>query len=162
MITIRQATSDDAPAIEALTREQISEKSEPFDPKRFQWGMLRRLYDPVQKNGFLVAIYEDTEPDEYLRGMVGIIFAELRVDPFGQSEAFIKQLYVKNDFRNQGIGQKLLNKLINHLEKIDIHTIQAYISSERENIFKMYQQLNFKKKYSIMELNLKEQEPEKK
>ena len=158
MIIIRQATSDDAPAIEALTREQMSAKSEAFDPKRFQWGMLRRLYDPVQKNGFLVAEYKDKESVESLSGMVGIIFSELRVDPFGQSEAFIKQLYVRSDFRNQGIGQKLLTKMIHHLKEIDIHSIQAYITSDRENIFKMYQQLNFKKKYSIMELNLKEGE----
>ena len=81
MINIRQATSDDGPAIEALTREQMSIKSEPFDPKRFQWGMLRRLYDPVQKNGFLVAEYVDSDSTRLNATDAQLVIGPLTIDP---------------------------------------------------------------------------------
>ena len=154
-IRSRLATFEDAVAIEKLTRQQISEKSEPFDQKRFEWGMLRRLFDPLQKKGFMIA--EEIEKDsKKTRGeLVGIIFAELRVDPFGRSEAYIKQLYVKEQFRNRGIGHKLLAKMIAHLKELDIHIIQAYVLPGSDNIFRMLSDLEFQNKFIIMELNLK-------
>lgn len=149
MIKIRLACPEDADRIETITREQIAEKHEIFDEKRFEWGMLRRLYDPLQRNGFFIA-------ENQTNDVVGISFAELRVDPFGESEAYIKQLFVKKTYRNKGIGKQLLTHIITHLKQMEIQKIQAFLSMDYNELTQMYKNLNFKEKFKIFELSLKE------
>ena len=53
MVNIRIAEPEDGDAIELLTRLLIGERKETFDPKRFEWGILRRIMDPFQRQGYL-------------------------------------------------------------------------------------------------------------
>ncbi len=157
MINIRLARPADVEEIEIIIRNQLSYRNEPFDSKRFDWGMIRRINDPLQRHGFFVAEEsENIEKESTIilqTKIIGIIFAELRVDPFGRSKAFIKQLLLPEKYHNMNIGQKMLTKLVDHLKEMDIQILQAFITPENENIFQMYSSLNFNKKYTIMELN---------
>ena len=74
-------------ALEDFTRQLVVGLGQKFDSKRFDWGISRRLYDPLQRRGILIAIDEDTDDP------VGMIIAELRIDPFGMSEGYIKQFF---------------------------------------------------------------------
>jgi len=87
---LRMVLPSDKGEIERLTRNLIKEKenNEPFDEKRFDWGILRRIFDPLQRRGTYVAV------DNKTGKLAGMIFSELRVDPFGTSEAYIKQIHV--------------------------------------------------------------------
>jgi GNAT superfamily N-acetyltransferase len=82
-----------------------------FDPKRFDWGIRRRLFDPLQRHGILIAVDEDSND------VIGMIIAELRIDPFGSSEGYIKQFFLKEQYRKKGVGSLLLEKALEHLKK---------------------------------------------
>ncbi|MHA1474244.1 MAG: hypothetical protein ACTSQ5_03565, partial [Promethearchaeota archaeon] len=78
MLKIRNATPEDRNQIEMLTRLLVSERKETFDEKRFEWGLLRRLFDPLQRQGTFVAEIEDNTGK--IEELIGMIFSELRVD----------------------------------------------------------------------------------
>ena len=160
MINIRIATTEDRDAIELLTRLLVSDRNEVFDPKRFEWGLLRRLFDPLQRHGIFIA-EEIEDSGEPIKKTIGMIFSELRVDPFGYSEGYIKQFYVRPQNRNKGIGTKLLHAVINHLKKLDVQIIKVNVKPGAEETFRMYSQLDFQTKYTCMQLNLKDNNGEK-
>jgi len=41
-----------------FTKQLVEGLGQKFDPKRFDWGIQRRLYDPLQRHGILIAINE--------------------------------------------------------------------------------------------------------
>ncbi|MFW9880560.1 MAG: GNAT family N-acetyltransferase [Candidatus Thorarchaeota archaeon] len=82
-----------------LTKQLVEGLGQDFDPKRFDWGIRRRLYDPLQRHGILIAIDESSDD------IVGMIIAELRIDPFGKSEGYIKQFFLKEAYRSKGVGR---------------------------------------------------------
>lgn len=147
-VNIRVATPEDNTALRALMKELVATLDEEFVEKRFEWGIQRRLYDPLQKHGIFIA--EDVDADNR---PVGMIFAELRVDPFGRSEGYIKQLVVTGEYRHQGIGDMLLQEAIDHFKKIRVEKVLINL---KRNIAKsaeiLYNKYNFKEKYSVMEL----------
>ena len=95
-----------------LTKQLVEGLGQKFDPKRFDWGIRRRLFDPLQRHGILIAIDESSDK------IMGMIIAELRIDPFGLSEGYIKQFFLKDEYRGKGYGQILLQKALDHLKKI--------------------------------------------
>jgi ribosomal protein S18 acetylase RimI-like enzyme len=159
MVEIRNAVPDDRDAIELLTRLLLTDRKEKFDPKRFEWGILRRLYDPVQRHGIFIA--EDIDPQHKHKKVVGMIVAEIRVDPFGFSEGYIKQFFVRADYRKIGIGHSLLEAVIGHFKQMDIQKVKVNVKSNATEAFQVYSQQNFHTKYTVMELELKPKPEEK-
>ena len=96
MIRIDIATPDEIESLRELTRKLVEGLGQNFDHKRFDWGISRRIYDELQRHGILIAVDED-EDDE----VVGMIVAELRIDPFGSSEGYIKQVFLKESYRGK-------------------------------------------------------------
>jgi hypothetical protein len=152
MLKIRNATPEDRNQIEMLTRLLVSERKETFDEKRFEWGLLRRLFDPLQRQGTFVAeIDEITGKTEEL---IGMIFSELRVDPFGNSEGHIKEIYLRPKHRTDENLEALLNAVIDKLKNMDFQVIKVTLKPEDEQSSKIYSMLNLKEKYSVLELRL--------
>ena len=58
-ITIRHAELEDLPTVRTLMIQLYEHYGTPFNEKRFEWGIKRRLTDRLQKEGILVA--EDAE-----------------------------------------------------------------------------------------------------
>ncbi|MFX1408810.1 MAG: GNAT family N-acetyltransferase [Promethearchaeota archaeon] len=131
-----------------LTKHLVEELGEKFDPKRFDWGIRRRLYDPLQRHGILIAI------DEEENKVAGMIIAELRIDPFGTSEGYIKQFFLKEDYRGKGYGRKLLEKALEHLKKIKVEKVKVNIREEAKKASDLYKSMDFKKVFEVLELNL--------
>ncbi len=136
-----------------LTKKLVEDLDQKFDPKRFDWGIRRRIFDPLQRHGMLMAIDEDTEI------VVGMIIAELRIDPFGTSEGYIKQFFLKEEYRRKGYGNLLLKKALEHLKKIKVEKIRVNIKGQAINATKLYEKMNFKKVYEVLELDLAEENP---
>lgn len=153
MVEIRNAIPDDRDAIELLTRLLLSERDETFESKRFEWGILRRLYDPVQRHGIFVA--EELDEQYQHKKIVGMIVAEIRVDPFGFSEGYIKQFFVRPDYRKKGHGALLLQTAIEHFKEMNIEKVKVNVKTTAQDAFLLYSHQNFKSKYTVMELNLK-------
>lgn len=149
---IRIATPDDADSIELLTRLLLSERKESFEMRRFEWGILRRLADPFQRNGIYLAEIE--EGAEKQKKVVGMIFSELRIDPMGQSEGYVKQFYVRPKYRRQGIGSGLFDAVIGHLKSMRVQVVKVNVKQGLEETFKKYAKYEFKPKYTVMQFDL--------
>ena len=156
---IRIATPDDKADLEKLTRELVKEKGEEFIEKRFEWGLLRRIYDPLQRHGVFVAVDKSTNK------IVGMIFAELRIDPFGSSEGYIKQLHITTEFRRKSLGTRLIEIAVDHLNKINVQKVKVNIpqnAGNTETVMKLFNTFKFKPKYTVMEMDLSTVNPIKK
>lgn len=147
-IKIDIASPDNIDDLEELTRLLVEGLDQEFEPKRFDWGIRRRLFDPLQRHGILIAI------DEVKDEVIGMIIAELRVDPFGKSEGYIKQFFLKKDYRGKGIGHRLLKDALEHLKKIKVEKVKVNIRQEAKNAEKLYKKMDFEKKYEVLEKEL--------
>lgn len=149
-IKVNVASPDHIEILKELTQQLVEGLGQEFDPKRFDWGIRRRLYDPLQRHGILLAIDEDSDE------IIGMIIAELRIDPFGSSEGYIKQFFLKEPYRKKGVGSLLLEKALEHLKKIKVERIRVNIKEKAVEASKLYEKMNFKKVYEVLELNLTE------
>ena len=149
-IKVMVASPEHIEDLRELTKQLVEGLGQKFDPKRFDWGIRRRLYDPLQRHGILIAIDEDEN------NTFGMIIAELRIDPFGSSEGYIKQFFLKETYRRKGVGRLLLQKALEHLKKIKVEKIRVNIKEKALDASKLYEKLNFKKVYEVLELDLTE------
>ncbi len=147
-IKVEIASLESIESLKDLTKSLVEELGQNFEPKRFDWGIRRRLFDPLQRHGILIAIEEDSSQ------VVGMIVAELRIDPFGSSEGYIKQLYLQKDYRGKRIGHLMLKKALEHLKKIKVEKVKVNIREEAKAAAKLYSQMNFKKVFEVLELDL--------
>ena len=147
-IKVEIASPEQIEDLRDLTKHLVEELGEKFDPKRFDWGIRRRLYDPLQRHGILIAL------DEEENKVVGMIIAELRIDPFGTSEGYIKQFFLKEDYRGKGYGKILLEKALEHLKKIKVEKVKVNLREEAKKASDLYKSMNFKKVFEVLELKL--------
>lgn len=148
MIKVEIASPDDIDALKEFTKQLVEGLGQEFDPKRFDWGICRRIFDPLQRHGILIAMDEDNND------IVGMIIAELRIDPFGKSEGYIKQFFLKPEARRKGVGQVLLEKALDHLKKIKVEKVKVNLKERAIEAANLYAKMNFKKAYEVLELDL--------
>ncbi|MFX1326839.1 MAG: GNAT family N-acetyltransferase [Promethearchaeota archaeon] len=147
-IKVEVANPEHIESLRDLTKELVEGLGQEFDQKRFDWGIRRRLYDPLQRHGILIALDEDSNE------VVGMIIAELRIDPFGSSEGYIKQFFLKEPYRKQGVGSSLLEKALEHLKKIKVEKVKVNIKEKALEATKLYEKMKFKKVYEVLVLDL--------
>jgi GNAT superfamily N-acetyltransferase len=148
-IKVEIASPEQIEDLKELTRQLVEGLGQKFDPKRFDWGIRRRLFDPLQRHGILIAVDEDSNE------VTGMIIAELRIDPFGSSEGYIKQFFLKEPYRKKGVGSLLLKKALEHLKKIKVEKVRVNIKEKvAVDASKLYEKMNFKKVYEVLELDL--------
>ena len=58
----------------------------------------------------------------------------------------ILNIVVKKDFRNKGIGNKLLQKIIEVAKKMKMQEIYLEVNEKNQNAIKLYEKNNFEKK----------------
>ncbi|MFX1492887.1 MAG: GNAT family N-acetyltransferase [Promethearchaeota archaeon] len=151
-IKIDLASPEQIDALRKLTRQLVEGLGQEFDPKRFDWGISRRIYDKLQRHGILIAIDEDKDDE-----VIGMIVAELRIDPFGTSEGYIKQVFLQEEYRGKGIGELLIKKAIEHLKKIKVEKVKVNIKEKAKVAATLYSKMHFKKVYEVLELDLSEE-----
>jgi len=147
-IRVEIANPEQIEALQELTKQLVEGLGQKFDSKRFDWGIRRRLFDPLQRHGILIAIDEDNN------SVVGMIVAELRIDPLGSSEGYIKQLFLKEEYRSKGTGHLLLEKALEHLKRIKVEKVKVNIKEKAIEALNLYEKMKFKKVYEVLELDL--------
>ncbi|MBN2154595.1 MAG: GNAT family N-acetyltransferase [Candidatus Lokiarchaeota archaeon] len=154
---LRMVLPEDKDEIERLTRNLVKEKekNEPFDEKRFDWGIMRRIFDPLQRHGTFVAV------DKKTRNLAGMIFSELRVDPFGTSEAYIKQIHVDKEYRGRSLGKRLLTMALESLRKSNIRLVKVNLPQDPALHDKIndefeFDEFKFRPTYTVMELKFED------
>ena len=88
-------------------------------------------FKEVNKNLILIAL-AGNKLAGYLRGRIR------------RQEAEIITLYIKKEFRHQGIGKKLINKFIKGMKRRKIKEVQ--LTAPTEKALKFYKKLGFKTK----------------
>ena len=147
-IRVEIANPEQIEELQELTKQLVEGLGQKFDPKRFDWGIRRRLFDPLQRHGILIAIDEDDN------SIVGMIVAELRIDPLGSSEGYIKQFFLKEKYRSRGTGSLLLEKALEHLKRIKVEKVKVNINDKAIEASNLYEKMKFKKVYEVLELDL--------
>ncbi|MBY8985969.1 MAG: GNAT family N-acetyltransferase [Candidatus Lokiarchaeota archaeon] len=147
-IKVEIASPDQIEELKDLTKLLVEGLNQDFDPKRFDWGIRRRLFDPLQRHGILIAFDEDDNK------IIGMIIAELRIDPFGSSEGYIKQFFLKKEYRSKGTGHQLLEKAMEHLKRIKVEKVKVNIKNRAIEAANLYEKMKFKKVYEVLELDL--------
>ena len=147
-IRVEIANPEQIEKLQELTKQLVEGLGQKFDPKRFDWGIRRRLFDPLQRHGILIAIDEDDN------SVVGMIIAELRIDPLGSSEGYIKQFFLKEEYRSRGTGYLLLEKALEHLKRIKVEKVRVNIKEKALEATNLYEKMKFKKVYEVLELDL--------
>jgi len=150
-IRVEIANPEQIEKLRELTEQLVKGLGQKFDPKRFDWGIRRRLFDPLQRHGILIAVDEDDN------SVVGMIVAELRIDPLGSSEGYIKQFFLKEEYRSQGTGYELLEKALEHLKRIKVEKVKVNIKEKAIEASNLYGKMKFKKVYEVLELDLTEE-----
>lgn len=92
----------------------------------------------VEASGIKFFIESDNK--EIARAYLYIMKNDLKKEPFG----FLEDLFVDEDFRGQGLGTELLEKVINGAKEAGCYKLVATSRHERENVHKMYEKVGFK------------------
>lgn len=148
-IRVEIANPEQIEDLQELTKQLVEGLGQDFDPKRFDWGIRRRLFDPLQRHGIFIAVDEDDN------SVVGMIIAELRIDPLGSSEGYIKQFFLKEEYRSRGTGHLLLEKAMEHLKRIKVEKVKVNIKEKATEALNLYGKMKFKKVYEVLELDLR-------
>jgi len=142
-LIIRRAVPDDVSNLRLLMKQLCDVQHVPFNEKRFTWGVKKRLYDRLQKQGMFVA--EDPEPPQKLLGM---ITAELVIDPYGSAEGYIRTVIVDENARGRKIGKTLLQASLEYLKEMGVEVIRI---NSRGSKTKYFESFGFKPTYTVME-----------
>jgi ribosomal protein S18 acetylase RimI-like enzyme len=146
-IMIRTAELEDLGYIRTLMSQLYEYYKAPFNEKRFEWGIKRRLTDRLQKEGILVA-----EKDGKI---VGMIVAEMLINPIGVSEGHITAIVTDKDTRDKGIGKMLINGAITHLREMGSEVIRLDLEENFVKMLDYFKGLGFQSSYRVLEFHPK-------
>ena len=110
-------------------------------------GYQKRLENRLQKKGILVA--EKVEDSEKPL-IIGLLVAEILVNPIGIAEGHITLVIVSKNFRKQNIGKMLLEYAINHLEQMGSEVIKLDIEENFIDKLEYFKSLGFKESYRVL------------
>lgn len=120
-----------------LTPEVLLEL-ESFENKVFGDGGLNRWALPViAKYGYLFILLID----EKISGSVTLIC--------NKKTAFLVGLWISKSLRNQGLGEKLLKKVIDEIKNSGIKNVELTVQEDNKAARKLYQKVGFKLMHRI-------------
>ena len=144
-IKIRHAELEDLATVRTLMIQLYEHYNQPFNEKRFEWGIKRRLTDRLQKEGILLAV--DAEKDK----IFGIIVAEILINPIGNSEGHITAIVTDKEYRDKGVGKELVAKSIEHLEEMGAEVIRLDLEEDHVKMLEYFKKIGFESVYRVLE-----------
>ena len=96
--------------------------------------------DELKKKNSTVFIAEDKKP---IGIIIATFFQPLRISKFAR-KGYVSNLYVKKNYRNRGIGKKLLHTSLKWLKENNIKYISLEIHLDNKKALKFYRDLGFK------------------
>ncbi|NHI94705.1 MAG: GNAT family N-acetyltransferase [Candidatus Lokiarchaeota archaeon] len=128
----------DYEAVKKLAMELTGYVGEDFDDRRFRLAISKRKTDRINRNGIILA--KDGE------NVVGMIWGEVDLSKIGKISNFI----IDGQYRGQGIGNQLIQKVIAFFETHKVGRIQANVRNlEKEG--KLYEKFGFKRLFCTMQ-----------
>jgi ribosomal protein S18 acetylase RimI-like enzyme len=153
MMEIRPATPADVPAVVPMVRK-LCELHRSWDPAKYDFvdgieGMYQswltaRATDP--RAVFLVAQREGRGPVAFLIGTVEREIPIYRLKEFG----FIHDLWVEEDYRNEGIARQLVMRAIERFRAIGVAQVRLDTASPNDAARKLFERCGFR--VSVVEM----------
>ncbi len=142
-VRVRHAELDDLATIRTLMIQLYEYFGSDFNEKRFEWGIKRRLTDRLQKEGILIA--------EKGSEAVGLIVAEILINPLGNSEGHITAIVTDRNVRNLGVGKLLVSEAIKHLEEMGAEVIRLDLEEDFVKMLEYFEKMGFHSAYRVLE-----------
>lgn len=137
MITIREATEADLPAILEIYNEVIVNTTAVYDYKPHTLEMRQQWFSTKREQGFPVFVAEDE----------GVIYGFSTIGPFRNWAAYKysveNSIYVAASARGKGVGKLLFPPIIKAAAERQMHTIVAGIDAANENSIKLHERFGF-------------------
>ncbi|MFX0100875.1 MAG: GNAT family N-acetyltransferase [Candidatus Hodarchaeota archaeon] len=144
---VRNAVQEDLETLVPLMKELVEIFDEKFDDERSRISFKKILADPIQSRCIIVAESEDA------RVIMGMITSEVKLTSAGDTTGIIKNLIVKEKFRKKGVGKELVRKALERLKEIPVKDVLVNIRDTQVFALKIYNEMGFKKKFSVMSLS---------
>jgi len=116
-----------------------------FNEDQFKEALNRRINDSINKNGILLAV-EDNKT-------VGMIWGEVVFQQTTGTFGRISNFIVRPDQRGKGIGQKLIESVINFFVQNNVSRVQANARDMKKE-GRLYLNYGFKPMYYVLETKL--------
>jgi phosphinothricin acetyltransferase len=134
---IREANKSDLMDILEIYNEAILNTTASYDymahtlDDRIQW------YEKKKHDGYPLLVFEEND-----KVVAFATFGPFRAWP-GYKYTIEHSVYVHKDYRNNGIGMKLMKEIIKIADKREYQTLVAGIDASNENSIKMHEKLGF-------------------
>lgn len=138
--TIRSATPQDIPRIHDIYNHQILTGLALWNEQAFDLAHYEKWFDQLKTQGYPLFVVEETE-SQIVAG-----FAEYSAfrNFSGYRQTAEHAVYISPEFAKQGLGQKLLQHLIEHAQSHHIKSLVAAIDYENTASIALHQKLGFK------------------
>ena len=150
---IRPATPHDVPAVVKMVRK-LCELHQSWDPARYafrdevermyQSWLTERASDP--RAVFLVADRQERGPVAFLIGGVEREIRIYKLEEYG----FIHDLWVEEDYRNEGLGRQLVMRAIERFEEMGVRQVRLDTAAANDAARKLFASCGFR--VSVMEM----------
>ena len=150
---IRPATAPDVPAVVKMVRK-LCELHQSWDPARYafredvermyQSWLTDRTTDP--RAVFLVAERQERGPVAFL---IGGVEREIRIYKL-QEYGFIHDLWVEEDYRNEGLGRQLVMRAIERFRELGVPQVRLDTAAANDAARKLFASCGFR--LSVMEM----------
>ncbi len=145
-LIIRSAKTEDIDKIITLLIELGRPKPDMDDKKRFP-ELIQSYLDDSDKEILIVRNSSD------VIGMISIIYLT-RLNQ-KQQEMYIPELIIQKEFRNTGIGKKLINAVIELAKKKNCHRIRLESGNQRTESHMFYEKNDFEQSALSFDLKIK-------
>jgi L-amino acid N-acyltransferase YncA len=140
---IRKATQKDIPAISGLIREMAKyhNKLDKFYATSISKKALKSYIGEFLRDRNRVAIVAEEN-----KKMVGYILGSIRIYPVYISRTksgCLDEAFVDMNYRNKGIGKKLLSELVKWFKSKKIRDVVASVDARNETSIKIWKKLGF-------------------
>jgi phosphinothricin acetyltransferase len=133
---IRKAVYADVPAITGIYNEAILTTTATFDMEPKTTTAQRKWFKAHgPKNPILAAVIEDK--------VIGWASLSAYSDRCAYADTAELSLYVKESFRNQGIGKELMHAILDEGKKAGLHTVISRIAGGNDVSINLHHQFGF-------------------
>jgi len=134
---IREANEKDLTDILEIYNEAILNTTSVYDYKVHTLKDREQWYEKKKQDGYPLLVFEEN----------GRVVAFATFGPFREWPAYKytieHSLYVHKDYRNKGIGTKLMEEIIKIANEREYATLVAGIDAANENSIKMHEKIGF-------------------
>lgn len=141
-LSLRPAIPADLEMLIAMSHQKYADEGHPFDEANTRRAAPTFLADPTI--GFIWFVEDAGQPIGYLAIAFGYSLE------YGGRDAFLDEVYVHADYRNQGIGSWLIEQALDECRARDVQALHLQVFDHNPRARTLYERLGFVAHDSVM------------